>query len=176
MAAHADLGLQFKKRSPAEIFAELSSFAQDTSAGFDSYGTGPTLQGFETECAKLLGKESACFFLTGTQAQNAAIEAHQTQVKGVGLHPTSHIVHHTCLLNSKQQNDDFAVLARKHLPAGYSAVALGRIEEAPTFQDVKRCLEKGEVGVLVLEIPQRMNGGAVMSWSDLLQVREEATR
>ncbi len=102
-----DLGTPFKKKTPVEVFADVASFAQEISAEFDSYGSGATLQAFEAECATLLGKQSAIFFLTGTQAQNAAIVAHEAAHKSVALHPTSHIVLHACLLDGKEQAEAF---------------------------------------------------------------------
>lgn len=135
----------------------------------DVYGNAPGLQRFEAEVAELLGKQEAAFFVTGTLAQRAALHAHLQQMPpGTGrviVHPTSHLVHHACLLDGKEQAKRARTEAKERLPA-FSVEFVGELHRGLAFADFEsQPLKEGDV--VVVELPQRCNGGRTMAWTDL---------
>lgn len=153
-------------------------------ASVDVYGNSPALQAFEAEVSALLGKPRGLWFCTGTLAQRAALHAHREQqwearkedASGsprVLLHPTSHLIHHECLRNGPEQAKRTAVEAAARLPAFefHRVIALSDFDAAS--------LEAlGPLDTVVLELPQRCNGGRTVDWEDLekisRRVRQEA--
>ena len=125
--------------------------------------------------AELLGKESGCFFATGTAAQHAALlalgpgVAPQACCPVVLVHPTSHLVHLDCLRDGPAQFKSFAASAAANA-RDFSVRSFGAMEEAPTCADVMAALEAGgETDVVVLEVPMRMNGGRTMALDEIQQ-------
>ena len=73
-----------------------------------------------------------------------------------------------------QQREDFALLAKLNCPS-VNVVPYGRMEGAPNFSDIKRLLSDkgtGRAGIVVVELPQKMNGGATMSLADIRATRK----
>ncbi|CAE7717375.1 ltaA, partial [Symbiodinium pilosum] len=141
----------------------------------DVYGHNEKLQQFEAEVAEFLGKEAGLFFPTGTLAQRATLHAHFQQMESASarlfLHPTSHLIHHDCLRDGPAQ----AELARGNvdrLPA-FSVQVVGDFARAVRPGDLQSRLGPGDV--VVVEIPQRMNGGRTCFWDDLIEVRRLVT-
>lgn len=147
------------------------------------------MQKFETKLADLLGKDRGVFFPTGTSAQQAALHAHGYGLDTVvsiapsGLaaaaapplvfvHWTSHLVFLDCLHDGKEQETQFKQRAAASLP-GFEVRAFGSMSAVATFGDVEAALATLDLDdgmrnvVLVLELPQRMNGGGSMSYADL---------
>ena len=59
---------------------------------------------------------------------------------------------------------------------GLQAVVIGDPCKPLSAAAVKGITNPGEVGVVIVELPQRENGGATTSWSDLLAMRKWADR
>lgn len=155
---------------------------------FDTYGSGESLQSFEATMATFLGHAKACFFSTGTAAQQAVLYAHATGVQPLAgrhpvvmVHPTSHLIFLDCLRDGPQQRESFAAMAAANLP-DFEVIPFGRMECEPTLKEVEaafRCHEDATgslPAVLVIELPQRMNGGRTMRYEDLLGVSQLCKR
>ncbi|WJV47049.1 threonine aldolase family protein [Streptomyces flavofungini] len=121
----------------------------------DLYGDG-VVADLEDEVARLLGKEDAVFFPTGTMAQQIALRcwAGRTGNATVALHPRSHPEVHE---------------------AGALSVVSGLRTVHPT--DEPRCPTADEVrdfdepfGTLMLELPLREAGFVLPSWQELTDV------
>ncbi|CAE7557211.1 ltaA, partial [Symbiodinium natans] len=141
----------------------------------DIYGRSTELQSFESEVARFLGKEAGLFFPSGTLAQRAALHAHVQQMDPSSgrlfLHPTSHLIHHDCLRDGPAQ----ARLARgtvDRLPA-FRVEVVGDFAQPMRPSDLA-ALRLGDV--VVVEIPQRMNGGRSCSWEALTEIRRLVTQ
>ena len=115
---------------------ELAAFAETSAPEFDSYGTGSTLQAFESSLATLFGQEAAVFCPTGTAAQLAICTAHTqgTTRRKLLLHPTSHLVFHDCLRSPAQQ-EAWRSNAASNLP-GFTVSAMGEAHRPLTLEDV----------------------------------------
>lgn len=156
-------------RTPAEYLEDLSARAAimqlgDTPPFFDQYCHGEWIQGFEQEVATLMGKARGLFVVTGTQAQQCAIQAHAelgavASHKLFAAHPTSH------LLLSEED-------AYKHL-SGFDAMEIGDANVPLTAAAAREAFAKAErlPSVLLVEVPQRNNGGATISYSELVELR-----
>ena len=200
------------QHAPASAAAKLSDLAAQADAAcyeLDVYGKGGALHAFEAEVAALLSKPAACFFATGTAAQQAVCYAH-THATDAGtaggrdhphaapalvlVHGTSHLVYLDCLRDAKSQVGAFQQAARDNLPDfevlpfcrvpnDYSTDDFARV---PTCEDVERALRAGRhargrrPAVVVLELPQRMNGGATIPFDELQRIstmcRERSVR
>jgi hypothetical protein len=92
----------------------------------------------------------------------------------VGVHYTSDMVHLGDLEDGSSQREDFGDLAKENCPM-VNIVPFGRMDAVTTFADVKRALADhgpNRPGIIVIEVPQRMNGGATMSLGDIRACRE----
>ena len=75
-----DFSAHFARESLADRLRRLAALAEASGVeAADVYGVAPALQDFESNVAKLLGKEKAAFFATGTLAQRAALHSHMEQ-------------------------------------------------------------------------------------------------
>jgi len=170
-----DLSAQHHASSAVATLRGLANTLERDGGDFDTYMTGKTLQSFEKLLADTLGLPAARYFVTGTAAQQAALKAH-TVGEGlmnrrpvVCLHPTSHLVFLDCLRDGTSQDDAFAGEAAKHLPE-FDVRRFGTMSRSPTLEDLSTAIEKEKPEVVVLELPQRMNGGATIPWEDLKSV------
>jgi threonine aldolase len=136
----------------------------------------------EAKCAALLGKPAGKFFATGTGGQQACIHAHAfaTGVATGGgavhttrpflfVHPTSHLVYLDCLRDGAEQAAQFQTAAAASMP-GFDVRCVGAMARVLTYGDVEMALATlpvGAVAVLVLELPQRCNGGGTIAYADL---------
>ncbi|KAK3055489.1 hypothetical protein LTR09_003409 [Extremus antarcticus] len=125
----------------------------------DIYGGGEHKAHFQQHVAKLLGKDHGLFFITGVQAQLAAMEVHCDRAGNnrVAWHITSH-------LESFEENA-YDVLY------GLERRLLGNDEnENPTVEEIKEVLSLSEdqrPAAMVLEIPSRELGCKTYSFADL---------
>jgi len=161
---------------------------------YDAYGQGSSLAAFEAGCAKLLGKPAAKFFATGTAAQQACVYAHMFGSHNVPLpqgqeeqrpiifaHPTSHLVHLDCLRNGGEQDLQFEGAAQATLP-GFDVRRVGKMGAVLTFEDVHSAVATSgsalstRSAMLIVELPQRCNGGATMAYADLCKTSEFCRR
>eukprot|EP00931_Biecheleriopsis_adriatica_P009072 TRINITY_DN110182_c0_g1_i1.p1 TRINITY_DN110182_c0_g1~~TRINITY_DN110182_c0_g1_i1.p1 ORF type:complete len:396 (-),score=71.51 TRINITY_DN110182_c0_g1_i1:47-1234(-) len=176
-----DLSAPFPPESFSQRLRRLADVADGCGISTpDVYGAASELQNFESEVAELLGKERGLFFATGTLAQRASLHAHCEQLKelhgpnGSGriiVHPTSHLVHHDCLRDGQSQAKRARVEAAERLPL-FAVELAGKFHCAPTADDFLSPDGPGisQGDVVVVELPQRMNGGRTMAWADLLKL------
>ncbi|CAE7201211.1 ltaA, partial [Symbiodinium necroappetens] len=83
------------------------------------------------------------------------------------LHPTSHLIHHDCLRDGPAQ----ARLARgkvERLPA-FTVEVVGHFARPLCPEHLHSLLRPGDV--VVIELPQRMNGGRTCRWETLMEIR-----
>lgn len=138
----------------------------------DVYGEGFALQSFEAEVAALLGKPEAAFFTTGTLANIAALRAHDT--RRAVLHPTSHLVHHDCLRDATVQRMGVVIAAGEMLPESLREPCfVGDFSTPLCSLDLRNFLWRRK-DCIVIELPQRMNGGAAPRWEDVQTICREA--
>ncbi|MFH8490352.1 threonine aldolase family protein [Streptomyces longisporoflavus] len=125
----------------------------------DIYGN-TVVARLEEEVARLLGKEAAAFFPTGTMAQQVALRcwAGRTGNATVALHPKAH----------PEVHEGGAL----HAVSGLRTVHPTREPRLPTAGEVR---DFGEpFGTLMLELPLRDAGFVLPSWDELEEVVEAA--
>lgn len=125
----------------------------------DIYGGGDHKKNFEQHIANLLGKESGLFFITGVQAQLAALKVHCEVAKNnrVAWHVSSHL--------ETAEERSFEKLY------GLERVLLGsNDDELATVDEIKEVLalpEHERPAVVVLELPNRTLGCKTYTFHDL---------
>jgi threonine aldolase len=121
----------------------------------DRYGEGALLGNFETEIARLLGKEAAVFMPSGTMAQQIALRiwAEHSGRHAVGFHPTCHLELH--------ERQGYQLLHR------LSARLIGAADRLITMDDLRAAPEP--LAALLLELPQREIGGQLPAWDELIE-------
>lgn len=177
---HTDLSAAFAHAPLPERLRHLAQLAEEAEvAAPDVYGEAPGLQRFEAEVAELLGKEAGVFFSTGTLAQRAALHVHTEQLKApkgrVIVHPSSHLVHHDCLRDGQAQSKRVRTEVSTRLPTFVVEFA-GDLQRPLALTDLIGPQSAGvlEGDVVVVELPQRMNGGRTMAWADIQQLSKLA--
>ena len=88
------------------------------------------------------------------------------------VHPTSHLIHQDCLRDGEAQGKVFTRRAATNL-GEFDVVAMGQFDRVLQWRDliVKFYLPGATVNAaVVLELPQRMNGGGTPSWDDLVEI------
>jgi threonine aldolase len=141
---HSRRNIQILKDALAELDGQLES---------DMYGKGELIEGFQDKMAKVLGKEAAVFFPSGTMAQQIALRiwCDQKELKKVAYHPLCHLEIH--------EEDG---LKRLH---HIESVLLADPSRLIELNDVLNMKE--EVACLLLELPQREIGGQLPSYETL---------
>ena len=136
-----------------EMLDEIAEAPVDLDQLTDQYLDGPVTV-LEERVAALLGKPAACFFPTGTMAQQVALRcwAARTGNPTVALHPASHPEVH--------ERDAFSVLT------GLRAVWPTSEPRPPTPDEVRDIDEP--YGTLMLELPLREPGFLLPTWEDLV--------
>ncbi|MFK4145531.1 threonine aldolase family protein [Streptomyces sp. NPDC004065] len=125
----------------------------------DMYGNG-VVEALEERTARLLGKEAAAFFPTGTMAQQVALRcwAGRTGNPAVALHALAHPeVHERHALSQVSGLRPVRVTGEPH---------------SPTAAEVRGLDEP--FGTLMLELPLRDAGFVLPSWEELTEVVEAA--
>ncbi|OBZ11087.1 low specificity L-threonine aldolase [Bacillus sp. FJAT-26390] len=119
----------------------------------DMYGKGELIEDFEMRMARLLGKESAVFFPSGTMAQQIALRiwCDEKGNKKVGYHPLSHLEIH--------EKDGMKEL--HHL----EPLLLADNERPVLLKDLLGMRE--DIACLLLELPQREIGGQLPAYAEL---------
>lgn len=124
----------------------------------DIYGAGSIIEPFQNKMAEFLGKESALFFPSGTMAQQIALRIWSDR-KG-----TSQVAYHPlCHLEIREEG------GLKYLHR-LESVLLGTDSRLITLEDVQRL--DGQVGALLLELPQREMGGELPDFATLRAISE----
>lgn len=174
-----DLSRQHVPVSAAETLRSMADVAESRGYEFDCYGTGASLQAFEARVAAMMGKEAGVFSTSGTMVQQAVLGA-LTWGAGVGARPkvychaTSHLVHQDCLRDGADLNNEFAKRAMINLPE-YEVVPFGSSHRVLTCHDTETAFMLGGNicnTLVVIEVPQRMNGGGVSSFEELRKISE----
>ncbi|MFF8656373.1 threonine aldolase family protein [Streptomyces huasconensis] len=146
----------------AERFSALAAAAPQVVGADDAtdiYGDG-VVAVLEEEVARLLGKEAAVFFPTGTMAQQVALRcwAGRTGNATVALHPKAHPeVHEAGALSTV---------------SGLRTVHPTDEPRLPTADEVRELPEP--FGTLMLELPLRDAGFVLPTWEELEAVVEAA--
>ncbi|MFP3391850.1 threonine aldolase family protein [Brevibacillus sp. SIMBA_040] len=119
----------------------------------DVYGKGALIEDFQNKIAKLLGKEAAVFFPSGTMAQQIAMRiwSEKKGIKRVAYHPLSHLEIH--------EEEGL-----KHLH-GIESVLLADKDRLIQIDDVRNM--DTNISCLLLELPQREIGGELPSYEEL---------
>jgi threonine aldolase len=130
----------------------------DPSTSSDIYGTGGIINDFESEIAKLLGKEKAVFFPSGTMAQQIALRiwCDKAGNNKVAYHPLCHLEIH--------ERDGLKVL--HHL----DPILLGDKSRLFTIEDLNEVKEP--ISCLLIELPQREIGGQLPSFEELMEISQ----
>ncbi|MGD6965891.1 threonine aldolase family protein [Rossellomorea vietnamensis] len=125
----------------------------DSDMESDIYGSGKVIEEFEEKMAKLLGKESAVFFPSGTMAQQIALRiwCDEKGLKRAAYHPLSHLEIH--------EEDGIKELH------GIETVLLAEKDRVITLEDIQKMKE--EAAVVLLELPQREIGGQLPDFETL---------
>ncbi|RJE88456.1 low specificity L-threonine aldolase [Paenibacillus sp. 1011MAR3C5] len=131
-----------------EAFANI-----DDSLNGDMYGSGKVIEQFQDRMAKLLGKEAAVFFPSGTMAQQIALRlwSDEKGSKKIAYHPLSHLEIH--------EEDGLKEL--HHLEP-----ILLADESRPVLLRDLQALSEG-VSAVLLELPQREIGGQLPEYEEL---------
>ncbi|KAF2161701.1 hypothetical protein M409DRAFT_69517 [Zasmidium cellare ATCC 36951] len=130
----------------------------------DFYGTGKHKSNFEQHIAKLLGKERALFFITGVQAQLAALISYCDRVPNyrVGWHVSSH-------LESAERDAYQHLYKLKRILLGESP------DEHPTVNEIKEVLSRTEScrpAAILIEVPNRTLGCKTYSFEELQAISQ----
>ncbi|GGF66587.1 hypothetical protein GCM10010912_09470 [Paenibacillus albidus] len=125
---------------------------EDTLAS-DIYGTGKVIEEFEAKMAKVLGKEAAVFFPSGTMAQQIALRiwCDRQQLKRVAYHPLCHLEIHEQDGLKELHHIEPILLADKD--------RLIRLEDVVNLEQ--------DISCLLLELPQREIGGQLPEYAEL---------
>lgn len=138
---------------PRTIQTLQEAFAQiDGNTPADMYGKGAAIEEFQAKMARLLGKEAAVFFPSGTMAQQIALRiwCDEKGRKRVAYHPLCHLEIH--------EQDGLKELHQ------IETVLLADKSRVIELDDVR---QMGDVACLLLELPQREIGGQVPSFETL---------
>jgi threonine aldolase len=135
---------------PAETFRAL---AERAGPRLDVYGGGDSVKRLESRLARLLGKEAAVLFPSGTMAQQVALRiwCDRNGCSTVAFHPQCHLDVH--------EERGYEQLHGLHArPVGHRDRLIARVD----LEEVSEPL-----GALLLELPQRDLGGQLPTWRDL---------
>ena len=149
--------------SPGEYIRLLSTLAEETKIEADHYSNGGAVETMEKSLARLLGKERAVFFPTGTLANHVAIRELAGEKKRALVQERSHVY-----------NDSGDCVQRL---TGINLLPLGANEATFTTEEVERVLahtESGRVrtgiGVISIESPVRRKLGRVFDYEEMKRV------
>ncbi|WP_036095977.1 threonine aldolase family protein [Listeria floridensis] len=122
----------------------------------DMYGSGSLIEDFEAKFARLLGKEAAVFFPSGTMAQQIALRiwSDRANNRNVAYHPLAHLeIHEQDGLKKLHQMKTFL---------------LGEEDRLLNLADIKALPEP--VAAILIELPQREIGGKLPSFAELKEI------
>ncbi|WTD23008.1 beta-eliminating lyase-related protein (plasmid) [Streptomyces hirsutus] len=141
--------------------AEQAPDVYDLRGPTDTYGDG-VVADLEKKVARLLGKEDAAFFPTGTMAQQVALRcwAERTGNRHVALHPVSH--------PEVFEADAFRTVSDLRPMRATSA------PRQPTAEEIRDLPES--FGTLMLELPLRDVGYLLPTWEELVEVADAARK
>lgn len=146
-----------RDRSPAEVLSEVAVWCDSNDISFDAYGSGELIQNFEANVAHRLGYETGRFMPSGTMAQQIAmrVRADRSQIRHIGMHPTSHLELH--------ESHGYS-----HLH-GLRATLVGPAD-GPLLAQHLRSVPEAMAAVLT-ELPVREAGGLLPTWDELGELK-----
>lgn len=149
IAGHGNRNIQVLKNALEDFDGEQES---------DIYGQGKIINEFQLKMAKLLGKESAVFFPSGTMAQQIALRiwCDDRGVKRVAYHPLSHLEIH--------EEDGLKELHQ------IESVLLADKDHVIQLEDVLNMKEN--IACLLVELPQREIGGQLPDYQTLENISD----
>ena len=154
--ADADTIFWRPQSSPAEMFRDLATYAEEHGTEWDRYGDRGPVAELEGRVAELLGKPAAVMFPSGVMAQQAALRAwcDRSGSRRVALPDLSHLLHH-------EQDGPRRVLGLdlEHLTTG---------RETPTRAALERI--GGRLGAAMVELPLRDAGCLLPTWDELVEL------
>lgn len=130
----------------------------------DSYGTGVHKQHFEQHIATLLGMKHGLFFITGVQAQMAAMKIHCDKAGNDRV-----AWHYRCHLEIAEERAFAEVFLLQRTFVGKSPSAV------PTVADVKAVTSlpaEERPAAVLLELPNRELGCKTFPYEDLVQISQ----
>lgn len=124
----------------------------------DMYGTGEIIEDFQEKFMKILGKESAFFFPSGTMAQQIALRLWSDEKKSltIAYHPLAHLEIH--------EQDGLKEI--HHI----KTILLGEADRLITLADIQQLKEP--VACILIELPQREIGGQLPSFEELKAISD----
>lgn len=122
----------------------------------DMYGTGTVIEEFQNKMAKILGKETAVFFPSGTMAQQIALRiwADEKGSRKVAYHKLSHLELH--------EEDGLRELQP------LTPILLGEDHCLLTLEELQRLAKP--LSCLLIELPQRELGGVLPTFEELQEI------
>ncbi|HEY8279388.1 MAG TPA: creatininase family protein [Bdellovibrionota bacterium] len=144
------------------LYRELADYAESQKADTDYYGTGRFLNDFEHEMAGLLGFEAAVFMPSGTMAQQIALRlrCERAGSKEIAFHSTSHL-----------ELNEFHAYKELH---GLTAHCIGDPATTVYARDISGM--KDGIACVLVELPQRRNGGKLPTWKELEELKAAAKK
>jgi threonine aldolase len=151
-SSHRFLMGHYPKR-PHQTFTELAA-AIDPDVAADRYGQGELINSFESEMARLLGKEAAVFMPSGTMCQQIALRiwSERTGKRRVAFHPTCHL--------ELYEQQGYREL---HHLQGVLVGSPSQMMRLPDLQAIAQPL-----AAVLIELPQREIGGQLPTWEELV--------
>ncbi|REK74989.1 threonine aldolase family protein [Paenibacillus paeoniae] len=136
----------------AQVLKEAFANIDDSLDG-DTYGSGKVIEQFQDRMAKLLGKEAAVFFPSGTMAQQIALRiwSDEKGSRKIGYHPLSHLEIHEEDGPKELHHLEPLLLADENRP-----VLLRDLHGLPE-----------DISAVLLELPQREIGGQLPEYEEL---------
>ena len=150
----------FAALAPADELRRVADWCAEHGIEHDQYGEAEWLQRFERKVAGVLGKQDAVFMPSGVMAQLTAVRL-WTEAAGVdriGLHPTSHLLHH--------EEQAFAALLHCH------AVPVGHRLRPMVAADLEAVAQP--LACAIVELPLREVGGLLPTWPELDALKQAA--
>ncbi len=146
--------------TPAAMFAELATFAEENDIGRDVYGERGAVAQVESEIAELLGKPAAVMFPSGIMAQQVTLRAwcDRSGSRRVALPDMSHLV--------RYEQDG----PRRVLGLELEWLTTGR--ETPTAEALAKL--GGRLGAAMVELPLRDAGCLLPTWDELVELSAAA--
>ena len=149
--------------SSSEIVAALAAIAEKREIVQDSYSLGGEVEGFETDMARLLGKERAIFMPTGTLANHLAIRALASKGSRIIVQERSHIC--------QDCGDSLSTLSGFQLiPLGHHRAGFTLEEAQEALADASQTRVRTGIGAISIECPVRRCHGEAFDFGEMARL------
>ncbi|CAH8205353.1 beta-eliminating lyase-related protein [Vibrio aestuarianus] len=147
-----------REPSPAELFANMSTWCLENDIEHDVYGEGLLIQQFEQQLAQLLGFEAGLFVISGTMTQPTVLQlvCDQKNNSLVAMHESSHIFRH--------ERQGYQLQNR------FNILTIGDMFRPWTLKDLKQWPD--DIAAVLYELPMREIGGQLPTWQQLQEIKE----